>query len=172
MEIEFGGAYTEEQVRRAIGMIRKPTGWGLVRRYSMPVLLLAVLGFLAYAVIRGAEVTTYSLVRTGTLVVLLGYYTLSPYLVSRKVAGQFWERLQRQGVHRGRADGRGVVWNGLGGETEVGWEQFARLKEDENMLVLVTEDGVLHMFPQAFFASPEDWSRFRQMVRQRVKVIH
>lgn len=173
MEIEFGGTYTQKQVRQAVTLLSKPTSWwGWIRRSVGPVVILFILGMLLYALITGEEIRAYSLVRAGTLILLGGYYTASPYLTANRLSKQLWERLERQGVQQGAANGRGVAWQGLFGSNETGWEKFARLREDETLLNLITEDGTLHIFPRAFFRSDEDWVRFRQMAHQRVKVIH
>lgn len=173
MQLEFGGRYTQEQVRQAVALLSRPANWwGWVRRLVGPVLLVYILGMLLYALVTGAEISAYSLVRAGTLLILTGYYSAAPYLSANRLVKQLWERLQDQGVQQGSADGRGVAWQGLFGASETGWEKFARLREDETLLELVTEDGTLHIFPRAFFGSDEDWTRFRQMAHQRIKLIH
>lgn len=172
MEIEFGGAYTRDQVRHAIQLLNKPNAWwGWVKRLIAPVFLVVVLGLLLYAVFSGEEITTYRIVRTGTVILLLGYYTALPYLSSNRLVKQLWGQLDLLGAQRGRADGRGVLWIGAEREAETPWEKFARLREGDGLLVLLTEAGNLHMFPREFFSTQEDWAHFLQLVHQRVKAI-
>lgn len=171
MEIEFGGKYTQDQVRQAVRLLSRPRGWGWVRRLAGPMLFLFTLGLLGYAWISGEGVRPYSLVRAGTLLLLAGYYSASPYLSARRLEKQLWKVLDVQGAQRGIADGRGVAWQGLLYAGETGWEKFARIRADDTLLALITEEGTLHIFPRAFFHSAEDWERFRKLVQQRVKAI-
>lgn len=171
MEINFGGEFSEANVRQAIKLVSRPTGWRRITRWLMPVGTLLALGLSVYVILTGEEDLSYRMLRSGILFLLLGYYSISPYLKARQLGTQFWRRLQQQGRQRGQADALGVTWQAGERSSQIGWDQFDRRFETPDLLVLLTAEGVLHMFPRQFFASESDWKRFIDLTSTRVKVV-
>ena len=115
---------------------------------------------------------TYDLIRLARLLLsltILGYFAVSPFLAARQVASKLWSAPQIRLPIHGRVSSQGIAYTFSTSETETRWEEFAKVRRADDLLVLQTADGVLSILPRSFFQSEADWKTLQQWVELRVQ---
>jgi hypothetical protein len=99
-------------------------------------------------------------------VIILIYFIFGVKLTTFALATRLWKG---EGVHQpqsGTINEEGITYHP--DTTSVPWERYGRGQSTEDMQLLMTEDGLLSIFPRSFFSSDEDWKTFRNWVDTRI----
>ena len=58
------------------------------------------------------------------------------------------------------------------GNSKLTWDYFRKWKEGKELFTLYQSDLMLHIFPKRFFASPEELTEFRELLRAKLGPTH
>ena len=169
MDIEFQGQYDRRLLQRAVALGTTPSTPRLILRWLLVALAVAGLIFIVVYVATSGE---FNWLRVGRLLVgyaLLAYFALQPFFAPRRAAAQLWKRVEQNRTCTGRITSAGITFAGEYVTREIPWDRFMRVRKSGDLVVLMTADRTLTIFPRSFFASDADWQRFRQLVDYRVK---
>jgi len=64
--------------------------------------------------------------------------------------------------YRGNLSSEGVLYSGK--KTLITWDQIVQKQVTDEIIVLLTGNGILSFFPRGFFKSEGDWQRATQLV--------
>lgn len=171
MEIEFEGHYDQRSTFEAVRLATKPSKLNSIIRIGLIIIIGAI--FLAYfiVVIDNGSLSTFELVRSGrhliTIPILL-YILIQPYISSQLKASRLWKRPFMKLLYSGVFTSGGVAYCSPTGRIETEWEKFGRKHITRNLIVLVTADGVLYIFPRHFFKDDNDWRIVKQLINLKV----
>lgn len=84
-----------------------------------------------------------------------------------KTRRQFAENLQAQEPIQGIISDHEITLRGETWSNTLYWDQLRWA--DHGELVVLTRSAVFWFFPRRFFASPEDWQKFRRLAETRTK---
>jgi hypothetical protein len=170
MEIHFRGSYDKRMFMRGLGLLDRTKPVNRILRWLSLGLAIAVIGLgisdWLQAGASGYEINR--LVRTAVTALLLGYYFFSPYITRwTNVSGLFKAGPNR--TMQGQADHEAITLT-AGNDRKVvfPWAKFFRKGIRDPLLALMTLDGSMALFHRSFFQTESDWSRFRQLVDQKV----
>lgn len=169
MDIEFSGEYDKKQFFRAVALANMPSRRGRPIRFA----LLGAIGVILIALV--ADSLTHGsqrpdkVIRISINVVILGYFLLSPYISSWRIASGLWKGKIASSPHvEGRITGHGIVYGSAASEKEFAWEKFSKVQKARDLVVLVTADGIMSIHPRSFFRSEQEWNKFQQLVDYNV----
>lgn len=172
MEVEFQGQYDRASLFRAVALANQPSRRGAILRIGLATLILVV--YVVYFVHAALEDTssTFDILRAGrhlvTMLIFAGFL-LWPYISSRFTASKIWKGSSVQCMLTGRISSEGtVVLRASGAQEETPWERFAKKRISDDLIVLLTADGILFMFQRNFFKTDRDWQRVKQWVNFEV----
>lgn len=172
MEIEFQGQYDKDTILRAVKLANKPSKGVFLLRIGLAVLILCI--FVAYLISIASKdsLSSFEMFRSGrhliTIPVLL-YFLLQPYISSRQTASSLWKNPVMQKPLQGVISAQGIAYvSSSTGRRETGWDKFAKKQMTDNLIVLLTADGVLYFFPRYFFKTDNDWRVVVQWVNSKV----
>jgi len=172
MEIEFQGQYDKAAVFRAVSLANQPSKRGFLLRIGLAVLFIIL--YAAYFInVAGKDtLSSFDLFRSGRhLITLLfiAYFLFQPYIAAYFAASNIWKDPGMQRPQAGVISNQGVAYiSSTGNRTEIAWERFAKKRMKENLIVLLTADGVISFFPRNFFKTDADWERAQKMVDFKV----
>jgi hypothetical protein len=93
---------------------------------------------------------------------------LQPYFGARSLWANPSVRRKLIGV----ITNKGIIYQLEEGNNEILWERFNRLRKANNLVTLVTREGLLVIFPRTFFKNESDWQKFERLVDTRVVTIN
>ena len=175
MKIELNGGFTEQDVRRALAL-GYPRSYRVIR-IVLPLFLALPALFSLYSPIQ--------LLVSGDMPLepMLLFVTFLPAIVSLLILGVFvyllWlqplrqaRRIQSsplcQGTFRGVATDEILALHNEAAESAVRWDAYVQYKMSDDVVLLYQNNAAFSMVPRSFFASEEDWQRFRQHVQATV----
>ena len=173
MEIEFNGNFDKNTLFRAVKLANKPSKWGSIYQIGMLLLIVFILVMAIISFIKDIEnLSTSQMLRTGRhllFVPVVLYFYLKPFFVCRQITEKIWKKTGDQAVLNGSFSSLGLAY-GLSSvdRHEITWNEFAKKQVEEDMIVLVTANGILHFFPRHFFSSDHDWQVVTQWAKQKV----
>jgi len=170
MEIQFSGILDEPLIAQAVKLANQPTPVQRIFRIAMLVVIAAALGFVTYSTVTGTETQPTRWLRVLIWVALLAYFIYQPVLTQRRLTQKIWQSIQAQPRMEGAVTPDGVSFTFGDARQEIPWERFFRLRKSDEMTVLLTNNGLLSMFPRRFFPNSADWSHLHQVIDQHVKV--
>jgi len=94
----------------------------------------------------------------------LGRSYLQPYLGAR----QMWKNPSVRRKLAGVVTKKGILYRLEAGNNEIPWERFTRVRKANNLVTLVTREGLLVIFPRTFFKNDSDWQKFERLVDTRI----
>ena len=166
MQINFQGQYDQKTFYRAVALANRPPKNRQRWMGLLLMLALGTLGALIYRVIVSGE-WAQNLVYLAGVVLIIGVLIeifLRPYFTARKM----WKSPGTRRPLKGRITPQGITYELPQGENFIPWERFTRLQTADDLLTLVREDGLLLVFPRAFFKGTRDWEKFTQLAESRV----
>ncbi len=171
MEIEFQGQYDKSTTFKAVKLANKPSKLNSVIRVGLTVLITFI--FIAYyvSIANKESLSSFEIFRSGRhliIIPILLYFLLQPYLSSYQAAANIWKNPIMQKPLSGAISGQGVAYISSTGRSETDWAKFAKKRVTENLIVLLTADGVLSFFPRHFFKDDNDWRIVLQWVSSKV----
>lgn len=165
MDVEFKGIYTREDVFRAVFLANKPSQKrGFIR---IGIAALALIIYIAYTVLTSIQAKTSlldpNLFGSHVLYVLLiALFLYYPAITSSITAFRIWRAPTMRHEYKGTISSEGVLYSGK--KTLITWEQIVKKEVTEEIIVLLTSNGILSFFPRGFFRSEGDWQRATQLV--------
>lgn len=166
MEIRYAGTFDLPLIRQAVALTHRP---GLNRR--------VLTGFLCVLLAAAAVGTVILLfeqpenrANNGLRLVLwlaaLLYILLRPVWVNQRTAKRLWDMLQASPKVRGLITTAGVQAHFGKLELSLPWDQVARTARSPQLTTLLSRDGVMVVFPRAFFAAESDWDKLHQWLSE------
>ena len=165
MEIEFKGFYTRKDVFRAVFLANKPTRKrGLIR---IGIAGLALVIYIAYTVLTSIQSKTSlqdpNLYGSHLMYLLLiALFLFYPNITSWITALKIWRAPTMHHEYKGTISSEGILYSGK--KTLITWDQIAKKQITEEIIVLLTSNGILSFFPRSFFISEGAWQRANQVV--------
>jgi len=169
-QIEFQGAYTQEQIERAVRLANQPSRTQWLIRAVLAALVLALSGWYLYDLLTAGSFTLERFLRFLLPVAVLAFFLLVPVILTRRAAQQIWAQAVQAGTLHGFMDAQGVTF-GAEEDDQVLWEQYGRGRAEADLIVLVTTGGLLTALPRAFFASEADWQQAHELAAEQVKLV-
>lgn len=172
MEIEFQGQYGKDTVFKAVKLANKPSKWNAFLRIGF--VCLAVVLFVAYfiAVLNKDNLSSFEMFRSGRHLItipFLIYFLVQPYISTYQTAASLWKNPTMQKPLQGTISSQGIAYISSSKERwEINWSKYAKKQVTEDLIVLLTADGVLSFFPRHFFKTDNDWLTVAQWVNARV----
>lgn len=165
MDIEFSGEYDRKEFFRAVALANMPSRRGRLLRIALLAVIAAFFIALVADYVKQGNQRPDKILRIAINVVVLGYFLLSPYISSRRIASSLWKSsIEPSPFTEGRVGGQGITYVSGSSEKEFPWESFSQARKARDLVVLVTADGVMSVHPRHFFRSDQDWARFQQLV--------
>jgi hypothetical protein len=168
MEIKFQGRYDKSLFFKSVRLANRPVGSRGRYLAIMLVFALIAVGILIYRVLEtgdfvGNAILIIAAVALGCIVALV---YLQPYFSARKM----WSNPGTRRELKGQVTNRGIVYNLKGGQNEIHWERFSRIRKTGDVVTLVRKDGLLVIFPRRFFKRDADWRRFNKLASSKVTI--
>jgi len=166
MDIEFHGQFDKATFFKAVTLANRQSQRSLIIRYVLVgiaaiFLVINVFNFFA----RGGQ-NSNDILSVGLSVIILLYFIFGVRLTTYALASRLWKG---EGVHQsqsGTINEEGILYHP--DTTIVAWERYGRGQSTADMQLLMTEDGLLSIFPRSFFNSAEDWQTFQNWVETRI----
>lgn len=171
MDIEFAGRFDGRSFWRAMLLASSPSrGMALLR-------IVCAIGLAGIFVVWAAlalqeDMSGLELARGGRRLVSVAiglFVLLQPWLGATWQAIKLWRRPSSRTPEVGRITTSGITYRYGDTEHEIAWGRFARLRQSNNLVSMLTADGTLAAFSRSFFKSETDWSSFRRLAEFKVK---
>lgn len=170
MDIQFSGTLTKAEFQQAVKLASRPTHWVAAYYILTGVLVLLAGVMLVQSLLAQDMELSGRILRSvaigAVLVWILARPTIQRTQLTRKAeqAGFFDTRLT------GYANNEGIVYRGIENDRPLPWQAFNRFRQDDNLVVLLTPDGTIAVFPRAHFASNIDWNNFRTLAAEKMQL--
>ena len=165
--IPFEGRYNRNDLLAGVQLINRATWrrqWGLIG---------AALG-LGFALVFGIQLAAGELQPSGLLAAVVVFVIAVPLIASRRkgAAQRTVNRILASPMGRepisGVATPEHLETRTSQAAGTVRWGAYLRYAMDERSVVLFEQRMLGRILPRSFFATPEDWEAFRQLVRTAV----
>ena len=167
MDIKFKGNYDKKEYFQPIYLAGKPTRRSTLWRVILFVAFTGIYIALVIHVLQDSDPSAHDqfrLIRHFFTILLLAYFIFLPYIRIYTTASRLWrDPLVRRALH-GTISNQGISY----GTHTLAWEEILTRREQEDMVVLLTNDRTMALLPRHFFQSSEDWNHFRQLVDHKV----
>jgi len=166
MEVEFHGQFDKETFFKAVALANRQSQRSTIFRYvltGIAAIFLVVNIFNFFA--RGGQNSSDILSVVLSVIILL-YFIFGTRLTTRALASRLWKSERVHQEQAGTINAEGITYHP--DTTVIAWERYSRGHSTEDMQLLMTEDGLLSIFPRSFFNSDEDWKTFRNLVDTRI----
>ncbi|MCP4614023.1 MAG: hypothetical protein GY845_35500, partial [Planctomycetes bacterium] len=151
MEIEFQGQYEKQQYFKAIYLAGKPSKRSTILRILLFLGFTGLLIGLAVVTMRDSEVTGYEIskiFRHLFTVLVLAYFIFQPYIKIYTTANCLWrDPLIRRKI-TGSVSNQGISYGTYYNQE---WDSFIIKRETKDMVVFLTADRTMSLFPRHFF---------------------
>jgi len=164
--IPFDGVYNRQQWGQGVRWAMHPTGRSLVLRLVGLAIVLAGIAVIGVSLADG-EMNKLKLLRLAIGVGILAYWVAIPYVRAWRVAALPWRRPGGAPRLKGFVADDGIHWNESAAAV-TGWDAFLRARVRDDMVVLVSVNGVATVLMRDFFADEAEWQSFRQLVAFKV----
>ncbi|NOY97649.1 MAG: YcxB family protein [Chloroflexi bacterium] len=166
MQIKFNGQYDKKRFFAAVRLANSPQR----NRRVVYLLVWMVLGVMLVSAVgtffETREVAPILLHLA--LIVLLGAVLWQAYLPPYLAARKMWANPSVRRTLHGVVTKQGITYNFSAGQKSYTWGQISRVRKTGNLVTLVTNGGMLLVFPRGFFRSQTDWERFVKLVETRI----
>jgi hypothetical protein len=166
MDVEFHGQFDKPTFFKAVSLANQQSKRSKIIRFvlvGIAALFLVISAFNFFA--RGGQKSDDILSLVLSVIILL-YFIFGVRLTTYALALRLWKG---EGIHQqqsGIINEEGIIYHP---DTDiVAWERYSRGQATEDMQLLMTDDGLLSIFPRSFFGSYEDWKTFRNWVETRI----
>ncbi len=169
--ITFQGQYTRILLIRALALANKPKPFWRGVAQALTVAAIGLVLVATLGLFRSVVPLQARLIPWLATVFLLAYLSISPYIVPFLSVNRLWSNPSMHGPVSGRVNKDGVFYKSTDKGRTYNWEQITQLRKSKDLLVLLTGEGVLSIYPRAFFSSEEDWKNFVALANSKVKDI-
>jgi hypothetical protein len=162
MDIEFRG-------QLILG--NSPTRRGQLLRIGLAILVIALtIGYLV-AITSDASDRVADIIRGGRRLIglpILLYFIFRSYFSSYFTTAKLWKNPTTREPVAGRITSEGVVLTSSRSQRLLPWDSITRVRQNKEMIVLLSANGVFTALPRNFFMREGDWEQVRQLVEFRV----
>ncbi len=168
MEIDFKGIYTRGDVFKAVFLANKQTRNRELMRIGIASFAMVI--YVAYTVLVSIQSKTTlldpNLIGSHLLYILLiALFLYFPHITSSVTALKIWRAPTMRYEYKGTLSSAGILYSGK--KTLITWNQIVTKLATDEIIVLLTGNGILSFFPRRFFRSEGDWQRARQLVESQ-----
>ena len=169
MEVTFYGTYDQQMFLDAIKLTDKKSTLNTVLRYLALVLALVIIGGSLYAwYIEGMDQSKLSRIGRNIITGLfIGYYYVSPIISQKRVIASLFSAGPNRTM-QGNANLEGISLGPKENRVTLTWDRFISKGEKDKLFALITVERSVAVFHRDFFATENDWQRFKHMANQRV----
>ncbi|HCS39872.1 MAG TPA: hypothetical protein DIW44_09860 [Anaerolineaceae bacterium] len=165
MEIDFKGIYTRGDVFKAVLLANQPTRKRELIRIGIASLAMVI--YVAYNVLVSIQNKTPlidpKMIGSHLLYILLiTLFQYYPLITSSVTALKIWRAPTMRHEYKGTISSAGILYSGK--KTLITWDQIVKKQVTDEIIVLLTGNGILSFFPREFFRSESDWQRATQLV--------
>ena len=170
MEISFRGQYDKDLFFKSVMLANQPPK---NRRFVQPFMMVFILVAIVILVAR--------LIETGDIldnamyivvVMIVSAFLVRSYLQPYLGARSMWANPSVRRKLVGVVTKQGITYQLEAGTNEILWERFNRIRKADNLVTLVTREGLLVIFPRTFFKNEADWQRFERLVDTKIVSIN
>jgi hypothetical protein len=166
MEIEFHGQYDKTTFFKAVALANRQSQRSRIFRYfliGIAIIFLVINVFNFFA--RGSQ-NPNDILSVALSAIILLYFIFGVRLTTYTLASRLWKSDSVHQEQIGTITEEGITYRP--DTTAIPWERFSRGHSVEDMQLLMTDDGLLSIFPRSFFNNDEDWKTFRNWVETRL----
>ena len=170
MEISFRGQYDRELFFRSVLLANQPPKNRRFVQTFMFVFVVAAIAVLVSRLIETGDImgnVTYIV-----LVMIVGAFLARSYLQPYLGARSLWANPSVRQKLAGVVTKNGIMYQLEAGKNEILWERFNRVRKANNLITLVTREGLLVIFPRTFFINETDWRKFERLVDTKIVSIN
>ncbi len=169
MEIKFQGQYTRILLIRALALANKPRPFwrGVSQALQVAVIVLILIATLS--LFRSVAPLQARLIPWLATIFLLAYLRVSAFIVPFLSVDRLWKNPAMRAPISGQVNKEGVSYKSSENRRTYTWDHLAQLRKSKDLMVMLTDEGVLSIYPREFFTSDEDWKRFGEMATSKVK---
>lgn len=170
MEIPFRGQYDKSLFFRSVMLANQPPRSRRFVRTFMFVFIVAAVAVLVSRLIETGDFmgnVTYIV-----LVMIIGAFLVRSYLQPYLAARSMWANPSVRRKLEGVVTKDGIIYRLDTGTNEILWERFHRVRKINNLITLVTREGLLVIFPHTFFKSDAEWLKFERLVNTKIVPIN
>jgi len=166
MDVEFHGQFDKATFFKAVELANRQSRRNIIIRYvliGIAAIFLVINVFNFFA--RGGQNSNDILSVVLSIIIVL-YFIFGVKLTTNALASRLWKG---EGVHQeqaGTISEEGIIYHP--DTILIAWDRYSRGQSTEEMQLLMTEDGLLSIFPRSFFNSDEDWKTFQNWVNTRI----
>ncbi len=166
MEIQFHGQFDKPTFFKAVALANRQNRRSMILRYALTGIAALFLVVNLYNFFTRGSQTGNDILSVALSLIILLYFIFSVRLTTQALANRLWKS---EGVHQeqiGTITEEGVTYQP--DTTAIPWERYGRGQSADDMQLLMTDDGLLSIFPRSFFSSDEDWKTFRGWVDTKI----
>ena len=166
MEIPFHGQYDKGLFFRSVMLANRPPKSRRFVQTFMFVFIVAAIVVLVSRLIETGDIlgnATY-IALVMIIAAFLGRSYLQPYLAARSMWANPSVRQKLAGV----VTKDGIEYQLPSGSNRILWERFNRVRKAGGLITLVTREGLLVIFPRAFFTNGVNWRKFERLVDTKI----
>lgn len=173
MEIEFKGQYSRGDVFKAVFLANKPNRKRELIRIGIASLAMVI--YVAYTILVAVQNKTPlldpNLIGSHLLYLLLiALFLYYPNITSIITALKIWKAPTMRYEYRGTISSAGILYSGK--KTMITWDQIVKKQVTDEIIVLLTTNGILSFFPRGFFRSEGDWQQATQLVESNLNKLN
>ena len=166
MEIEFRGQYDKNLFYKSVMLANQPPkNRRIVQSFMLAFIVVATI-VLVIRLIQTHDVLGHATYIT--VVMLIGAFLARSYLQPYLAAREMWNNPSVRHKLAGVITKKGLEYRLEAGKNEILWERFTRVRKAQNLVTLVTREGLLVIFPRTFFNNEVDWQKFGKLVDTKV----
>ncbi len=175
MNIKFQGQFDKRTLFKAVALANKPSKRSTLIRAGVTTLFIVLyIGYFLTLGGTGTLASSFDALRSDgrhlIAVFLAAYFLFLPSISSYSSASNIWKQPEIHTPVAGTISDAGVVFiSSQKKRREIPWESFAKKQSAGNLIVLLTAEGKLSIFPRDFFETDEDWSSFQQWVAAHIR---
>jgi len=166
MEISFRGQYDKNLFFKSVMLANQPPK---NRRFVQPFMLVFIL--VAIVVLISRLIETGDILDNAmyiVVVMIVSAFLVRSYLQPYLGARSMWTNPSVRRKLAGVVTKQGITYQLEAGTNEILWERFTRVRKANNLITLVTREGLLVIFPRTFFKNEADWQRFERLVDTKI----
>ena len=166
MEITFRGQYDKNLFYKSVLLANQPPkNRRIVQSFMLAFIVVAIV-VLVIRLVQTRDILSHATYIT--VVLLIGAFLARSFLQPYLAAREMWGNPSVQRKLTGVITKNGIEYRLEAGNNEIAWERFTRVRKAQNLVTLVTREGLLVIFPRTFFNNEADWQKFDKLVDTKV----
>jgi hypothetical protein len=166
MEISFRGQYDKNLFYKSVMLANQPPRNRRVIQTFMLAFIMVAIVVLIIRLVETGDILGHAIYIT--VVMLIGAFLMRSYLQPYLAARKMWSNPSVRRKLAGVVTKKGIEYRLDVGNNEIPWERFTRVRKVQNLITLVTREGLLVIFPRTFFKSESAWQKFERLVDTKI----